>query len=329
MTPVEVFSWSVVAFVCVVLSAICSGTEIAFYSLNRVRLDVRAAQTPPDRAARLIRSELERPGRVLTTLLISNNLVNYFGALATSTLFAATAMSEGAIAVASTLVLAPLLFVLGEAAPKELFRVEADRLAYVFARPVTAARLLLTWTGVLPMLQLLTRLGERVAGLKQVGAVGARERLALLLKEGAGHGLLSESQVSLLDRAMLFRQATVGDEMTPWNSVRNIPASFDAARVRRVLSGTTHSRVPVVDARGRVVGVLRVLDLYLSPDKPLADLLLSHARLPKTMRLQEGLSVLAQSKARLGVVEDDLGRPLGIVSAKDLIEPLTGELADL
>jgi putative hemolysin len=329
MSPMELVLWSLLAIVSVIASAMCSGVEIGCYTLNRVRLDLRSHRQPPDVPARIIQRELERPDRLLSTLLISNNIVNYTGALATTALFEATGQPDGVVAVLNTCVLAPVLFVLGEAFPKEFFRGQADRLTYVFARPLAAVRLTLTFTGVLPLVRFVTSVVERAAGLPPEHISDARQRIALLLKEGAGHGVLSESQVTLVDRALLFQSVTVGDEMVPWSAVRAIPADSDRARVPRLIGDAAHARIPVVDRRGRVTGVLRQLDLHTRPDAPLAQLVTPPVRLLKSTSVHDALVKMRESKARLAIVEDDQGRPVGIVTTKDLVEPLTGELADL
>jgi CBS domain containing-hemolysin-like protein len=331
----EVMLWAI-ALVGVVGAALCSGLEIACYSVNRVRLALRVNRTPPDASARLLRSELEHPDRLLSTLLIWLNLTTYLGAMATTELLEARIKSPGLVALVDTCVLAPVLFIFSEALPKELFRTEADRLAYVFAAPLAGMRTLLTITGVLPLVQGLTRLAEAVGGLPRERISDARQRIAVLLKEGAGHGVLSESQVTLVDRALMLRGVTVGDEMVPWSLVRTVPLDADRARALKIIGATRHARVPVVGAiessqrRGwGVVGVLEQIDLYLRPEAGIVGLVKPVVRFRRGTPVREALLALREHRCAMGVVEDDQGRPLGIVTARDLVEPLTGELADV
>jgi CBS domain containing-hemolysin-like protein len=334
----ETVLWSI-AFAGAVIMALCSGMEIACYSINRVRLALRAGLVPPDKAARMIRAELDQPDRLLSTLLICMNIGTYAGALATSELLERSVESPALVALLNTCVLAPVLFIFSEALPKELFRTEADRLAYFFARPLAAARGALTVVGVLPLVQVLTRLVERISGLPRERISDARQRIALLLKEGAGHGVLSESQVTLVDRALMLRGVTVADEMVPWSLVRTLPLDIDRARALKIIGPSRHARVPVVGSiessspGGRatwgVVGILEQLDLYLKPEATIAELVRPVVRLRRSTRVREALLLLREHKCAMGVVEDDNHRPLGIVTARDLVEPLTGELADV
>ncbi len=321
--------WLVLVLGSLALSAVFSGIEIGCYSLNRVRLDLRAMQTPPDRSARVMRDELSRPDRILATLLIANNIAHYFLAMGATNALAGAGLSDRAVLIVSNLTLTPLIFVFGEALPKEIFRIEADRLAYPFAFALRVLRVALTVTGVLPAVGVITRSFERVTGLPPQRLADARQRIAQLLKEGAVAGMLSESQVTLLDRAMVFRAVTVGDEMIAWAKVRSLPLDSSRNIVRRLIGESVHARLPVTDRTGRVVGIVRQLDLHLRPEAPLQALLRAPVRLRRTNSVREALVELRRSDSKLGVVEDAAGRPVGIVTLKDLVEPLTGELADL
>ena len=266
---------------------------------------------------------------MLATLLISNNIVNALAAEGAVRLLTAGGYTPLQTALINTLVLAPVLFVAGDALPKELFRVEADKVMPVLAVPLRVARLVLTWTGVLPLVQAFAVLLERAMKLPQDSANDARQRIAMLLKEGAGHGALSESQATLVDRALAFRGVTVADEMTPWSDVRVLPASGERTRLLELVAHSTHAYFPCTDRAGKVVGVVSHLDLYAQTRKATPDLIMQVPRLTPQTPAREALAQLRQKRARIGIVEDAQGRPIGIVTAKDLVEPITGELAGL
>ncbi|MFA6045104.1 MAG: CNNM domain-containing protein [Phycisphaerales bacterium] len=323
----EIALWLVGVMVCLVASGIVSGTEIGLYSLNKVRLSLRTAKGDLD--AKVISTELARPARLLAMLLICNNIIHYLSAMAMTEVFSHRGWHAESVALISSLVLTPVLFVFGEALPKELFRANADRLTYTFAIPLRAVRVLLTVTGVLPVVRLLTLATERAAGLRDEGLSDARQRVAQLLKEGAGVGVLSESQVTLLDRALLLGNVTVGDEMTPWAKVRTLAADASRPRAIRVLGDVGHSWVPLIDRGGSVVGVLRQMDLFLRPDREPLALAKAPVLLAPATKVREALLELRQNPAPVGIVVDASGRPLGIVKPKDLVEALTGELADV
>jgi len=319
--------WLAVWGASIFASSLCSGLETGSYSLNRVRLDIRAKRTNPiDRAARTIRGELEQPERLLATLLIGNNVVHFLAAESMHNVLHPMSLSEGLEAVINTLVIAPVLFVIGEAVPKELFRIQAERLTYRFAGALWLIRSLLTLIGVLWFVRSAARLVERLAGLSSSGVIDARQRISVLLKEGASHGVLSESQVTLLDRALAFQGVTVGDEMTPWSRVRTVPVDADHTRALRLIGDCISARLPVVDRNGSVVGVLRQVDMHLRPTEPVSKLMTPPVRLKPQTRVSQALRDMSNANARIAIVVDDAGRALGIVTTRDLVEPLTGEL---
>lgn len=330
MTTFELALWWTLMLVALTASSCFSGVEVGCYTLNRVRLDLRAGRTSrPDRAAHVLKSELEQPDRLLAALLIGNNIVNYLGALAMTTLLETGGRTPGQVAVITTLVLTPVLFVFGEALPKELFRVEADSLTYRFARVLSGMRIVLTLTGVLPLARVMSRAIEVAAGLKAEHISDARQRVAALLKEGAGQGELSEAQVSLVDRALVFGRVRVSDEMVRWAKVRSVPLECSRVQAMRAIGSVSHARIPVVNKAGVVVGVLHQADLHTRPDQSVAQLMTPPVRVKAQTPARDALLAIRRARTGVAIVEDASGRPVGLVTIKDLIEPLTGEIADL
>ncbi|MCH9058740.1 MAG: CBS domain-containing protein, partial [Planctomycetes bacterium] len=182
--------------------------------------------------------------------------------------------------------------------------------------------------GILPAVMLFDRAAARITGASGSEAFGrdARGRIATLLKEGATLGVLTESQTRLIDRALALRNATIRDEMIPWRSVRCVQAAWDRAALMQHIGATAHARLPVVGADGSVRGVLWNLDAYLDTGENWAALAREPARLGPETTVREALKALGESPARVGIVEQD-GRPIGLITGKDLVEPLIGEVA--
>lgn len=335
LTPAEVLGYAGLALAGFIGSALCAGGEMGAYSVNRVRLSLRAraAGLDPgsDDAALVLSRELEHPAALLASLLIGYNLFSYALSVGLTALMEARGYHESTIVVLTAFLFGPLLFVLVDALPKELFRAQADSLTYTVARPVRWLRLLLTFTLVLPMTQLAARVASRLlGGGDDSGIPTARERMAALLKEGVKHGAISESQVTLLDRAMALRDATVRDEMTPWARCHRISVDADPRRAVEIASQSRASRYPVVDGRGQVVGVVEHLALCLEFGRPVRELMRPAVLLTPSLSVRAALLQMSESDSPLGVVVESGpsgSRPLGVVTAKDLVEPLTGELA--
>ncbi len=310
-------------------SALAGGGEMGVYSLNRARLRLRAAGSGPGSGAAVILSrELERPARLLATLLVSYNLLAYAGSVGITGLLEGRGYSDAMIIVLNTVLIGPLLFVFAETLPKELFRRDADRLTYWLAGPMRWARWLLTWTLVLPLVQATARgLSILVRGGDESAIPTARERIGAMLQEGARGGAISAEQLGLLDRALALRDTTVGDEMTTWAKTAKIEAEMPTAQVVATLAARPFSRLPLVNAKGGVLGVVEALDLLLTPGAAPTAVAKPALRLEETLSVREGLARMAHAGASLAlVVGEGRDAPLGIVTTKDLVEPVTGEL---
>ncbi len=328
MSPLEQALWWLVVFGALIGTALFSGMETGLYFLSRIKLEVRSVHGPRAHAARLLRRELEHPERLLATNLIGTIFFSDLMATAMTELMAARGYSERTIIITNAAVLTPVLFLIVETVPKEVFRLEADRLTYIFAAFLAHTRRLLWYTGILPLVHAITTAATKlVGGEGEAGlTLSAQERIATLLKDSATGGTLSESQAGLVDRALAFRAATVGDEMTPWSRIRTVPSDWTREQVLRMLSREPLAFLPVVE-RGsdgaRVVGVIRFQDAFLKSTPQIGALLVSPARLPRRMGLAQAVAELRRSQAPVGIVEDG-GKAIGLVTMGDLLVPLVG-----
>jgi CBS domain containing-hemolysin-like protein len=326
MTAAGFVGWGVMALAGILLSALFSGLETGLYTINRVRVVVRANRG--ERAARRLQQEIRRPNRLLSTLLLGNNMANYMGTFGVAAILDGMGLTAGWAIVINTGLLIPLLFIFGETLPKDLFRTHTDRWTYGLSAVLTLCRWVFTGTGLLAVVQLTGRLAGRLIGAGPEAAATARQRISRLIKEGVGTGVLSESQATLADRALAMRERTVATEMIPWSNVLTLPVAVDARRREALMRDRHFTRMPVVDATGRVVGILSSIDAVLAPDEPTAGLMSSIMTIPATAPLREALRSMRLGRQAMAVAVDPrTGRPEGLVTLKDLVEPITGELA--
>lgn len=317
--------WLAVAVVGLLVSALCSGLETGVYTINRIRLVVRADRG--QKRAQILEREFGRTDQMLTTLLVGTNAGNYFGSLGIAGILSLFALNTAAAVAINSLILVPIIFVFAETLPKELFRTFTDRWTYVFATSLRSARVVLTWIGVVPVIAGIARLAQGRLENGKSDRLGDRQRMLELLREGVGAGLLSQSQGELADRVVLLRECTVESEMIPWRSVSTLPLSADRSLRESVLASRPFSRWPVVERGGRVAGIVHALDAAVRPDQPTSKLLRSALLLEPGTPALEALQLMREARVQLAVVQRaGSTRPIGIVGLKDLVEPLTGEL---
>ncbi|MCC6680387.1 MAG: DUF21 domain-containing protein [Phycisphaeraceae bacterium] len=322
--------WAILMLIGFAGSALYSGLETGAYRLNRVRLAVLDHQGHS--GARRLRRMIEHPTALLTTLLLGNNLMNQLGAASLTAMLELRGLSTLQILVFTTLIVTPLLFIFGETLPKDLFAAYADRLMYRLTWPLMISQQVFRWTGIAPLVGLFTGLLLRALGGRGTPReLHPRRRMEDLVKEGVGYGVLSDDQSVIAQRVLDLSARTVADEMVPWKQVITVrrEASIDA--LWQLAAGSERSRFPVVDEQGKVVGVLGI-DEVLSYEKsvcpPLEQLMEPAVSIRAGEPWRAALSRMQREHISLAIVVDAHDKPLGIVTVKDLVEPVTGELGN-
>lgn len=327
MSTLEMVMWYLLALLGVSGSAIVSGVETGIYTLNRIRLHVLAHA--PGSSAAVLEKLIAKPHRVIVTLLVGNNLFDYFTSLAIGSLLDDAGYKQWAQVGINAVILTPLVLIIGQIVPKDMFRSHSD-LTYYFARPLGWLQTLLMLLGIVPLVSGITRMLRRMTGQpnEPEAITHPRRVITQLMREGLGHGVISEYQSSMIDRTLELGHTTVGDVMRPWKQVSAVKASQEAEAVWIIADRVPYSRLPLLDASGRPVGLIEVAEVLRHDPKncpPLAEFTRPLVELPPALSLRQALQTLQSGGGSMGVVSDR-GKPLGLVTLKDLIEPIIGEL---
>ncbi len=328
MTSSQLLMWVGLMLLGFMGSALYSGLETGCYCLNRVRLHVRA--TRKERAAVRLEQAIGNPTTLLSTLLIGNNIANYTGTASLAIILSASGLSETEQIIINVALVTPILFVFGETLPKDLFSAHADGLMYRLQPLLTGSRRLYTVTGLVPIVAVFSAGVMRALGQKGGSATfHPRRRVGDLVKEGVGTGLLTDRQSEMVERVLGAATLDAASQMTPWRKVARVrPGEGMAAVIERSRIGTQPA-LPVVDAKGKVAGVVRVLDALRADPKTVADIdaLMRPAKLIRgDLPLRSALTELARDGVEIAVVVNRAGQPIGVVTSQDLLEPITGPL---
>ena len=315
-----------VAGIGIFASALASGLETGIYVLNRVRLAVRAGQG--DANAHRLRDELKNPARTLSTLLVVNNIANYAGSLGIAAILSMYFADPLWVVILNTLIVVPILFVFAETLPKDIFRTRADTLVYMMSGGLLWVRRLFTVCGLVPLVAGVGNLAARVVGGQHGLDLGPRARVAKLLRESVGSGGLTSHQASLTERVLAMDRLTVSSEMTPWRGVVCLSTSDGHSGLAVAAQRTRRSRLPVVDLQGKVVGTIETMQTLLRPEAEIEDLIQSVPMIPGDTPVLEALEMLRSERKPMAIIlsSDTSGKPIGLVTLKDLVEPLTGDL---
>jgi len=324
----EISVWGgwVLAAVCgVVMCAIYCGLETGIYVLNKVRLDLHAEEGR--NSARQLKTMLGRPNNLLAVLLIGTNISAYLTTFAISAMFllaGAGHQTEWYTIATAT----PLLFVIGESVPKNVFQRAGESLVYRLTWVLHVSRVVFNALGLAPLVQGFAWICLRILPGKSVQQDSGRQYLLTIVADSAASGVLTHNQTVMADRVMHIGQVTLDQVMTPIDRVETMGPETTRDELLGSLAGHDFSRLPVIDSAGAIVGVINIYDVLLdeSVSQP-AGVMTTPPDLPSETTVTDALYHMRQANAAMAVVTDNPGRHVGIVTIKDLVEEIVGELA--
>ncbi|MBQ3134885.1 MAG: HlyC/CorC family transporter [Oscillospiraceae bacterium] len=309
----------------IAMSAYFSATETAFTSLNRIRLKNKADDG--DRRAARTLALAEQYDKLLSTILIGNNIVNITAATIATLLFTKYFPANGAAI--STVVLTVVVLIFGEISPKSLAKEYPERWA-LFATP-----LLSLFTIILTPLNFLFGLWRKLLGLlirKNEEDVITEEELVGMVEQAETEGGLDEHESELIRAAIEFNDLEVSEILTPRVDLVAVEENTDADEIARLLTESGYSRLPVYkESIDNIIGVIHEKDFYAARYrgfKSLSELIGSVMYTTGSTKISDLLRILQKSKAHMAVVVDEYGGTEGIVTLEDILEELVGEIWD-
>ncbi len=311
----------------VTFSAYFSATETAFSSLNRTRIQVLADKG--DRRAALTLSLARQYDRMITSILIGNNIVNIAFSSICTVLFIDLLKGGDSAATVATVVSTIVVLVFGEVTPKSMAKESPERFA-MFSAPFLKA---IMWV-LTPFAWLFAQLKKLVG--RVVKAEGDRamtqEELLLLVDEAQQEGGLDENGHQLLRSAIEFTDRDAEDILTHRVDLEAVSLHADNAEVSRVFADSRFSRLLVYDRDlDDIVGVVHQSDFFndcVMGGRKLAQVMTPPLFVPKTLKISALLKLLQREKIHIAVVSDGYGGTLGIVTMEDILEELVGEIWD-
>lgn len=313
-----------------VCSAFFSSSETGILSLNRYRL--RHMADKGHRGAKRVSALLTRPDRLLGTILIGNNFVNIL-ASAIATVLAIQLWGEAGIAIA-TISLTLVLLIFGEITPKTLAALHPEKVAYPFSLP-----LLLLLKLFYPLVLLLGWISNGLLKLLGVDVANkgsenlTTEELHSVVRDSGNE--LPQNRQSMLLSILNLENVTVNDIMVPRNEITGIDLDDSLEEIITQLRTTTLTRLPVYrNDINQIEGVVHMRQIArLLSHNQLTKEALSEAYhepyfVPESTPLSTQLVNFQKYKQRIGVVVDEYGEVLGLVTLEDLLEEIVGDFSN-
>ena len=315
----------VIMAVCLALSAYCSATETAFSSANTTRLRTLAEKGSGNAALAL--KLLEQYDRLLSTILIGNNIVNIATASIGTVLFVRHYGVAGATI--STVVVTVVVLIFGEISPKSIAKDCAEKCAMLSA-PILRV---LIW--VLMPLNLLFSLWKKL--LAKVFRLNtdskmSQEELLMLVDEVQQDGSIDRDEGELLKNAIGFSEQEAQDILIHRVDLAALPVTASKEEVAALFTQTKYSRLLIYqDSIDHILGTVHQKDFYVGcgvTDQPLSDIISPPVFALENEPIRALLKKLQQAKTHVAVVVDEYGGTCGIVTMEDILEELVGEIWD-
>lgn len=313
------------------LSAFFSGSETALFAANRLKL--RHLKEEGSGSARVALHLLEQPARLLSTLLLGNNIVNTaFAVVATATLVRMLGPERGSLYAFGIVTLLLLLF--AEITPKSYAAHHASRVVLLAARPVQLIAVVLS--PVIRLLSLVTNLFARPLGgrVRSDAPMVTEEEIQILVRMGEEQGLLEQEEREMIHSIFEFGDTVVREIMVPRVHMVAVEADEPIEALLEIVRTHGHSRIPVYDdVVDQIVGLVHVKDLLAaSREGRLEGKTRDFARppyfVPDTKRLDELFKEMRRKKVHMAIAVDEYGGTAGLVTIEDLLEEIVGPIQD-
>ncbi|HEJ9439340.1 TPA: HlyC/CorC family transporter [Proteus mirabilis] len=319
----------IIILICMIFaSAYFSGTETSMMTINRYRL--RHAAKQGNRSAKRVEKLLQRPDRLISLVLIGNNLINIV-ASALATIVGMRLYGDAGVAIA-TGVLTFVILIFAEVLPKSIAALYPERFAYpssVLLSPLQKIMLPVVW-----FFNQITLVFMRVFGIKSPviqGNAVSKEELRTIVNESKSK--LSQRNQNMLISILDLEKVTIGDIMVPRNEIFGIDVNDEWKSIVRQLTHSPHGRIVLYrDTLDDVIGMLRVREAYrlMTEKKEFIKQILIKAAdkiyfIPESTPLSLQLVNFQRNNEKAGIVVDEYGEIQGLVTVEDILEEIVGD----
>ena len=317
-----------VIIVLVLLSGFFSATETAFSCANKIKLKTYVTQGKKNAKA-VYKFADEKYDKLVTAILVGNNIVNLSASALGTTVFAILLNEAAYSDVVSTAVLTIVVLLFGEITPKYLASVYPEKVCLLFY-PLMQLFYWILWP-VCKIFDAYKWFLAKIFKLKKDETVTDEELLSLV-EEAEESGTLKEDESELVRSALEFDDLKVEDILVPRVNVYAVEEDFTMDEIRDVFESTGYSRLPVYQGTiDNVVGLIHERDFYsayLRGAQNINNLVQDIVFTSEYTRISTLMKQLQKQKIHMAAVSDEYGGLVGIVTLEDILEELVGEIWD-
>jgi len=331
---------TVLIAVTILISGFFSGSEIAFVSANRLKLEIESRKKSA--VGRALAFFAKNPSTFLTTTLVGNNIINvvYATLMALFLLqpvqywyleLAGTEPSTFIVLFIQTVIASVLIMLFGEILPKAIYRIQADTMVKIVAIPLRVLNFLLK-----PLIIIANSASDVIVRILNTGTersdkIFRRQDVEMIFKELGGSGgsdHLDKDDSEILQNVLDLSSKRVKDTMVPRTEIVAVERNESLENVQKTFIASGYSKLPVYqDTIDDVIGVVFAYDLFNNPEN-VADIIRPVKLIPSSKKSKDLLTEFRQSNSSVAIVIDEYGGTAGMVTIEDLIEEVVGDIQD-
>ncbi len=326
--PTTTFIKLFVLFILLFLSSFFSSAETAFSTVSRIR--IRTLCEEGDKRALTAQSVLDRYSKMLSAILIGNNIVNLSASSLTTTL--ATELF-GSVAVGiATGVLTVLVLLFGEIVPKTKAMNRAEKMVLSYAKVITLLMWILT-----PVIYIIDKLSNALLRLSHIDpnqkiAALTESDLHTLIDVSHEDGVIESEEKDMIHNVFDFSDSVAKDIMIPRINMTTIPLSSGYRDVLRVFQDSMYTRIPVYDDDpDYIIGIINIKDFLLLTDKSafhVQDILRDVHYTYEFKNTSDLMLEMREKGFAVSMVQNEYGATAGMITFEDLLEEIVGEIRD-
>lgn len=304
-------------------SAFFSASETAFTSFSEVRMKKIAKTSKSARLALQLRNKYDK---LLTTVLIGNNIVNIVGTSLATILFVAMSFSTSI----GTLIVTVCVLIFGEIFPKTFAKMAPEKFAMISVYPLYV--LLYIFYPISFLFEMIKKGIKKICGFKEP-EVMTEEEFQILVDEIHEDGILNGIEKNLILNTLEYGDLLVSDIMTKAKNVIFVKDSDSLDAIQDIFESYNHSRLPIAHTSNisTVYGLIYQKEFYemlLNDSSDLNSIVAEPVFTKPNIKISRLLKTLQREKKHMAIVKNKNGKVIGIVTMEDILEELVGEIED-
>lgn len=321
----------------IALSAFFSSAETAFTTVNKIRIRTFEEEGRPN--ASLIRKIVEEPQKLLSAILIGNNIVNLSASSLATTMVSRIMTNLGlehqtATAIGLTTgALTLIVLIFGEITPKNIATKAAERICFIYIKPIYFLTVLFT-----PLIYIMNKISfglMKLLGMKYTGKerIMTENELLTIIDVSHEEGVLESEEKEMITNVVDFGDSIAKDVMVPRIDMVSVPVDISYDALRHAFKEDMYSRLPVYEeTKDNVIGIVTLKDFFKYEGNKdtfkITELLREPYFTYEYQKTSDLLIQMRENSINISIVLDEYGATAGIITLEDLIEEIVGEIRD-